>query len=237
MLKLIHYKDSLMFSEVVTCSAIELKLKGKFIGESKLSDDWYVATGNNRIICVSFSGDQQVSELFSFQGNFTIIGTKIVTEELQEIGSSYSKLDIDTFGKSQESFENGGSYFSDYNSTHEPINTIDDMDIYKNNLFTKQDEFYYENGDNYFGSYHQHSNGQAMSESEHNNDSVEIFRKDQNNKLYKPKPKRLRMISKDDRIKPSRDVKKTYRSVKIGGGSTSGEGTGSTGGGGGSGGY
>ena len=58
MLKLIHYKDSLMFSEVVTCSAIELKLKGKFIGESKLSDDWYVATGNNRIICVSFSGDQ-----------------------------------------------------------------------------------------------------------------------------------------------------------------------------------
>ena len=236
MLKLIHYKNSLMFSEVVTCSAIELKFKGKFIGESKLSDDWYVGTGNNKILCVSFSGDQQVSELFTFQGNFTILGTKIITEELQEIGSSYGKLDIDTFGKSQESFENGGSYLSDYNSTHSSIDTLDDTDIYKNNLFTKQDEFYHENGENYFGAYHQHSNGQAMSESEHTVDSVKIFRKDQNNKLYKPKRKRLRLITLDVDITPLRDVEKKYKTNIVSLGTVGGD-SASTGGGGKGGGY
>ena len=223
MLKLLHYKDSLMFSEIVTCSAIELKFKGKFIGESKLSDDWYIATSTNKIICISFTGDNEVSELFTFQGSFSIVGVKVVTKELQEIEPYYEKLDIDLFGMSRESFENSGSYFQDYDSRHLPIKTIDSTDIYKNNLFTKQDEFYYENGDNYFGAYHQHSNGQAMSESEHTVDSVKIYRKDQNNKLYKPKPKRLRVISKDDDKKPSRDEEKTYRTFQIGGRTTSGE--------------
>ena len=44
-LQLTHYKNSLMFSEVISCSGIELKYKGKFIGESQLSDNWYVGTG------------------------------------------------------------------------------------------------------------------------------------------------------------------------------------------------
>jgi len=237
MLKLLHYKDSLMFSEIVTCSAIELKFKGKFIGESKLSDDWYIATSTNKIICISFTGDNEVSELFTFQGSFSIVGVKVVTKELQEIHPYYEKLDIDLFGMSRESFENSGSYFQDYDSRHLPIKTIDNTDIYKNNLFTKQDELYYENGDNYFGAYHQHSNGQAMSESEHTVDSVKIYRKDQNNKLYKPKPKRLRVIPKDDAMKPSRDEDKEYRTSEIGGDVRIGEGTAGGTGGGGSGGY
>ena len=212
--KLLHYKDSLMFSEVITCSGIELKYKGKFIGESQLSDNWYVGTGKNKMVCVSLVGDEDVSELITFQGDFTIIGIKIVTQELQEIGVSYEKLDIDLFGKSKESWQYGGSYFSDYNSVHEKLSTLDDIDVYKNNLFTRQDEFYYENGENYFGSYHQHSNGQAMTEGKHNEDSVNIYRKNQNNKLIKPKPKRLRSIKTDRQITPSRDKDKQYRTVR-----------------------
>ena len=232
MVKLIHYKDSLMLSETISCSGIQFKYKGKFIGESKLSDNWYVGTGKNKIICVSLSGNEEISEIMTFQGDFTIIGIKIVTQELQEIGVGYEKLDIDLFGKSQESWENGGSYFSDYNSTHEKISTLDDTDIYKNNLYTKQDEFYYENGENYFGEYHQHSNGQAMSESIHNNDSVNIYRKDQNNKLRKPKPKRLRPITLNAEMTPSRDKDKKYVTVKVGGQSERSQGTSGSGGGG-----
>ena len=97
---------------------------------------------------------------------------------------------------------------------HEKLLTLDDIDVYKNNLFTKQDEFYYENGENYFGSYHQHSNGQAMTEAKHNEDSLNIYRKNQNNKLIKPKPKRLRPITKDREITPSRDKDKQYRTVR-----------------------
>ena len=236
-LELTHYKDSLMFSEVVNCTAIELKFKGKFIGESQLSDDWYIGTSNSRIMCVSFIGDQNVSELFKFQGDFRIIGIKIVNKDLDIISCLYNKLDIDYFNLSQEIFSSGGSYFSDYNSIHEAISTSEDIDIYKNDLFTKQDEFYYENGDNYFGSYHQHSNGQAMSESSHTFDSVKIFRKDQNNKLYKPKPKRLRPISVTDVLRPTRDVEKTYVRTKAGGDvGTEGE-SGEAGGSGGTGGY
>ena len=237
MLELLHYKNSLMFSEIVTCFAIELKYKGKFIGESKLSDDWYVGTGKNKIICVSATGDKEVSELFEFQGSFIIVGTKILTQNLEEIEAYYQILDIDMFGASRESFANGGSYFSDHNSMHIPINTIEDTDIYKNNLSTKQDEFYYENGDNYFGKYHQHSNGQAMTESKHNAYSVAIYRKDQNNKLYKPKPKILSTITHDRESDISRDVDKTYRTTQVSGDPALGGGTSGGTGGGGGGGY
>ena len=237
MLKLLHYKNSLMFSEIVSCSAIMLKYKGKFIGESQLSDDWYIGTGKNKIICTSFAGDQEVSELFTFTGSFQIVGMKVITKELEDIYALYDKMDIDYFNLSRESFENGGSYFSDYNSTHSSIRTIEDTDIYKNNLFTKQDEFYHENGENYFGDYHQHSNGQAMTESEHNKDSVNIYRKTKNNKLYKPKPKRLKKITLKEEMTPQRDEDRVSVSVKseadrIRGG----QGAGSSGGGG-SGGY
>ncbi len=231
MVKLVHYKNSLMFSEVISCSGIELKYKGKFIGESQLSDNWYVGTGKNKMMCVSLSGDEEISEIITFQGDFTIIGIKIVTEELQEIGVSYEKMDIDLFSKSRESWQYGGSYYSDYNSVHEPIYTLEDTDIYKKNLFTKQDEFYYENGENYFGSYHQHSNGQAMTEGEHNKDSVNIYRKNQNNKLIKPKPKRFKSINIDQELRPFRTEDTTYIASRTGEGKNVSGGEGTTGGG------
>ena len=236
-LQLTHYKNSLIFSEVVICSAIELKFKGIFIGESLLSDSWYIATNNNRIICISFAGDQQVSELFTFQGNFRIIGIKIVNSDLSIISCPYQKLDIDYFNQSREVFSSAGSYFSDYDSTHEAINTLDDVDIYKNNLMTKQNEFYYENGDNYYGSYHQHSNGQAMSESSHTIDSVPIFRKDKNNKLYKPKPKRLKVITALGEHRLLRDEEEKSKYIQTRGASGERTGTGGGTGGGGTGGY
>ena len=238
-LKLLHYKDSLMFSEIINCSGIELKYKGKFIGESKLSDNWYVGTGKTKIICISLNGNQDVSELFEFQGYFDIVGLKIITQELNEILCVYEKLDIDYFNTSKEVFESAGSNWSDYNSEHLEIKTIDDVDVYKNNLFTKQNEFYYENGENYFGSYHQHSNGQAMSESEHIQDSVKIYRKDQNNKLFKPKLKRLKRIATDKDIAILKDKKaKGYVSIKTPGRrGEEGEGTAGGTGGGGTGGY
>ena len=210
-LRLLHYKNSLMFSREVNCCAIEITFKGKFIGESKLSDDWYVATSRKKIICISFNGNQNVNELFVFDGAFTIRGIKLITEDLVEIPCASQKLDIDHFGRGTAVFDSAQSYFSDYSSDHRAINTIDNIDIYKNNLFTKQDEFYFENGENYFGAYHQHSNSQAMTEAEHNSDSVNIYRKDQDNKLYKPKPKRLKPVSIHKDMTPSRDIGSRYQ--------------------------
>ena len=235
MVKLIHYNNSLMLSELVRCAAIEIKYVGKFIGESKLSDDWYVGTGLNRIICISLTGNQNIDELFEFEGAFTVLGTKMITESLDEIYLEYLKIGMDTFGKSREKWESGGSYFSDYNSIHQAIDTAEQTDIYKNNLFTKQDEFFYEDGENYFGDYHQHSNGQAMTESIHNANSVNIYRKDNNNKLYKPKSKRLRRIHVEDETVPLRDQGRKYN-VKTHEQADSSQSTGTSGGGG-SGGY
>ena len=226
-----------MFSREVNCCAIEIKYKGKFIGESKLSDDWYVGTNNEKIICISFTGNKNVNELFTFDGSFTIKGARIITQDLEQIPCAAQKLDIDHFGSTLDVFDSAGSAFSDYSSEHTPIKTIDNIDIYKNNLFTKQDEFYLENGENYFGAYHQHSNGEAMTESEHNADSVSIYRKDQDNKLYKPKPKRLKTISIEKSITPAREVGDKYRPPTTGddyADDQSGTGGGTGGGGGGS---
>ena len=74
-----------------------------------------------------------------------------------------------------------------------------------------------------------------MSESMHNSDSVTIYRKDQNNKLHKPKPKRLRRITvEDDMLDPSREEGKYNITQFL---SDTDKTTGTTGGGGGSGGY
>ena len=219
-LTLNHYKDSLLFSEVVSCAAIELGYRGKFIGESQLGNDWYVGTSHQKIICISLNGDQDVSELFKFQGNFLITNIRIVTKDLHSFDCQYDKTDIDFFGKSRENFEEGGSYFSDYDSEHEVIDTIDSNDIYKNNLFTKENEFFFKNGDNYFGAYHQHSNGEAMTESEHNSDSVFIYRKDEDGNLYFPKSKRLQPAILETLAKIQRVRKKKYKSFRQSTGST-----------------
>ena len=76
-----------------------------------------------------------------------------------------------------------------------------------------------------------------MSESSHTIDSVQIFRKDQNNKIYKPKPKRLRVISKEDELIIKRDEKTEQLYGKSGKVTQAGEGTAGGTGGGGSGGY
>ena len=237
MLKLMHYKNVILFSEVINCAGIQIQYKGKFIGESKLSDDWYVATNKKKIMIVSLTGNQDVSELFEFEGDFNISKIIIATSELERVSCGYEKLDIDYFNKSPELFQSGGSYFSDYNSKHEEIITNESINITKNNLFTKQDEFYLENGDNYFGEYHQHSNGQAMSESYHIADSVNIYRKDENNKLYKPQEKISKTFGIDEEFTPSRDLQVEIRADKYKPGFTE-KGTGQEGvGGGGSGGY
>tara|TARA_Y100000593_G_scaffold93866_1_gene190363 strand:- start:603 stop:1316 length:714 start_codon:yes stop_codon:yes gene_type:complete len=234
MVKLVHYKNSLMFSEVINCCAIELKFKGKMIGESKMDESWYIATGANKIVCISTSGNHNVSELFEFEGEFAIVGTKILTKDLDEIPCLYEKLDVDYFGVSKSVFSTAKSYFSDYSSEHVPIDSVDNIDIYRNNLFTKQDEFYFENGDKYFGEYHQHSNGQAMTGSEHNKDSVDIYRKDQNDILYKPKSKKLRKTKISEQILIERvDFKKHSKGITRAGDSTDDASGGSHAGGGG----
>ena len=214
MIQLLHYRDSVMLSEPFNCSAIEIKYRGKFAGESKLSDNWYIGTGKNKILCISLTGGSEVSELFQFTGSFQIIGAKIISHQLEEIALDCKILDIDLFSISQESFENAGSYFSDYNSTHSSFASNQDTDIVKNNLFTKENEFYYENGDNYFGEYHQHSDGQAMTESMHNDDSVNIYRKNQNNKLLLLKAKKIIASQYRESFIVARDQDRKIRSSK-----------------------
>ena len=69
-----------------------------------------------------------------------------------------------------------------------------------------------------------------MTEPEHNNDSVHIYRKDENGNLYIPKSKKLQSLSLDARARLQRIVQKRYKTFKTSTGSTT-SGTGSTSGG------
>ena len=59
--------------------------------------------------------------------------------------------------------------------------------ITKNNLLSKENEFYYFDGSPYLGEYHLHGDGQAMTGSSHSDESIFIFRKDRKGKLHNPR--------------------------------------------------
>ncbi len=187
-------------------TAFEIKYLGKFSGECTFPEGWVIGNNKNKIIGV-FIGEVYINELFSYSGEIIIKSCKLITlnQDIIKLRPvqrgvdfwEYQRVNIENFNSNPENFNNNGKVGrSSYGKSS----------LKHIGLQTKPDEFFYINGESYFGKYHVHGNGQAMTGEKHTNESKNIYRK--NNKGLLPKEKRRPSVS----VRPSsRVIKNTSR--------------------------
>ena len=235
------------FSGLDSIGAIDIYYSGKMYAESMLPNDWQVFETTGRILCLSF-GNSFPELLFEYSGLINIVGGKVVDKDLKSHPIVIIVSDFDYWENITGEFDSDTTRWDDYSQVHTRQSGLLRTSIVRNGLTTKPDEFYYSDGSSYYGGYHQHGDGQAMTGLEHTDESIEIYRKDNNGEIFNPRKKRTkRQITKLIKQKVTPIITRTRASTsghqggKYGTDPTTGEGTGSTaggsGGGGGSGGY
>ena len=247
--KLYHTANeiSMDFSGLDSIGAIDIYYSGKMYAESMLPDDWQVFEKKGRILCVSF-GNSFPELLFQYSGLINIVGGKVVDKDLKSHPITIAVSDFDYWENIMGEFDSDTTRWSDYSKVHTRQSGLLATSITRKALTTKPDEFYYADGSSYYGDYHQHGDGQAMTGLEHTDESVEIYRKDDNGEIFNP---RKRQTKRDtvklikQKVAPiitrARASTSGYQGGKYGTDPTEGTGTGSTsgasGGGAGGGGY
>ena len=254
--KLYHRADEIAMdlTGLDSVGAIDIYYTGKMYAESMFPDDWQVFDRKGRILCVSF-GDSFPELLFQYTGLINISGGKVVDRNLKSHPITVIVSGFDYWENITSEFDSDTTRWVDYSRVHTREKGLLGTSIVRNNLTTKPNEFYFEDGVVYHGDYHQHQDGQAMTGGEHQEDSVNIYRKDENGKIFNPRKNKTKrqtikilkkQIIKEDSIraitketKPNinriRQVSSEYGDFKSPKNTIKSKGT--TGSGGGSGGY
>ena len=200
MIILEQYPDSLNLeiSGERDIRAIDITFKGRFHAESLLPDYWTILSSQSRMICMNLFNYQSMGPnasighpqgtIFNYTGSLLL---KNVTA--YDIDSNVRNVIIklennDIWDTNLSVFDISEDYYTSYNkSPSRAISKINAVKIVKNNLTSKIDEFYFEDGTPYQGDYHTHENGQAMTGGEHSRNSKDIHRKDANGNIVKIK--------------------------------------------------
>lgn len=226
MVKLYHRKNEIAIdlSGIQNPAAIEFYYTGKMYGESQLPNDWLLSSNQNKIICISL-GNSVPELVLNYVGLINIRSGSVVDRDLNTHYLSVAVEDIDYWENMTVSYEKNTQYWEGLWGDHEGDGNIRYSSIVKNNLMSGADEFYFIDGTSYQGEYHQHGDGQAMTESEHSDESELIYRKDAKGKLqdvrkglnrnqlnkrmvhYKPDIPSVRTFTKSDAQK-AKDIKK-----------------------------
>lgn len=237
--KLYHRANEIAmeFPTIDTVAAIDISYSGKMYAESMLPDDWQVFQSKGRILCVSF-GNSTPELLFQYNGLINITGGQVIDRDLNIYPIHVFVSDFDYWENITGKFDSDTAYWADYSVTHKAQPKLSTTSIVKNYLTTKPDEFYYADGSPYDGDYHQHGDGQAMTGGKHDEDSVEIYRQDNNGNIVNPrrKTKKRDVIKIVQKKLPPTIIRSRGQSSVPGlrqqeGSDTEGEGTGSTAGG------
>ena len=207
MVKLYHRKNEIAmdFTGLDSVGAIDIIYSGKMYAESMLPDDWQLIANKNRILCVSF-GHSIPELLFNYTGSIKIKLVTVIDRELNKHPASVRVSGIDDWGSESGHFDQIKQQWSSLGSTHVREPGLLKTSIVKNNLLTKPDEFFLADGLPYEGEYHQHEDGQAMTGEEHSEESIGIYRKSRNGKIFNPRRRASRRdilkIMKRQKIKP-----------------------------------
>ena len=180
-----------------------------------LPNGFLIQEKNNRILILRMSHAQMPELLFTYEGELRILSCKITDRELNQESATPTVEGLDYWELQNTNWEDFTQYHEDFKGTYVngavPIKTS----IHQVNLQTEQGEWFLEDGTPYYGEYHVHGNGQAMTESKHTKQSKNIFRKDAKGNISK-----MKKITKQTRRTPSRRTRTPYS----GGGSSGGGG-------------
>tara|TARA_R100001594_G_scaffold25089_2_gene49120 strand:+ start:5677 stop:6456 length:780 start_codon:yes stop_codon:yes gene_type:complete len=184
MAKLYHRKNEIAIdlSGIQNPAAIEFYYTGKMYAESQLPDDWFLMCNENRIICTCL-GDSVPELILNYVGLINIRSGSVVDRDLNTHYLSVAVEDIDYWENMSVDFDKNTQYWEGLGSNHEGDSQIKHSSIVKNNLISGSDEFYFADGTPFQGDYHQHGDGQAMTGSEHSDNSELIYRKDAKGKM------------------------------------------------------
>ena len=190
MIKLYHRKNEIAIDlgGVQNVGAIDIYYTGKMYGESQLPSDWQLMSNRNRILCISL-GNSVPELLLNYVGLINIKGGTVVDRDLNTHPLAIVIEDIDYWENFKDHFDKDTQYWEALGSTHIRDSSIKYSSIIKKNLLSNPDEFYFQDGTPYAGEYHQHSDGQAMTGSEHTDGSMSIYRKDAKGKIFNPRKK------------------------------------------------
>ena len=187
MVKLYHRRNEIAIdlSGIVQPKAIDIIYSGRMQGESMLPDDWIFSANDKRILCLSLSADGTIPELLmEYSGLIEIKGATIVDMSLEAHSGTIIVEDIDYWENMNVDFDKNTQYWEGLGSTHKAEPSLIMSSMVKNNLITNSNEFFFADGTAYQGEYHQHQDMQAMTGSEHTEESELIYRKDAKGELY-----------------------------------------------------
>ena len=217
--------------------AIDIYYSGKMVAESLFPSDWQILEKNNRIVCLSF-GTTNPELLFNYTGNIKILSATLYSISSKEYSAFVVEEISDTWQNNKLSISASLDIWGDLSKSPSRLpRGILGTSIVRNNLTAGSNEFYFKDGLPYEGSYHQHQDGQAMSEAEHSEDSIEIYRKDSNGKIVDlRKGITRRQIIKIAKNLPLKEIPKPVSTRQFKGGISGQEGESATSGGAGGGG-
>jgi hypothetical protein len=240
-MRLYHRRNEIAIdlSDMDAVAGIDIHFSGNMIADSLLPSDWQLMANDNRIICISF-GATNPEILFNYTGSIKINGVMVYGRDLKRTGVPIVVEGIDRWTSHKGIFDSDGSSWGDLGQTHEaPLSGVRGAVIVRKNLLTNSNEFFFKDGLPYEGEYHQHQDAQAMTGSEHTEESIEIYRKDEKGKILDlRKGVSLRRLSKiatslkEEEIPrpPKTREPKTGRDIAREEGATGGTGGGGTGG-------
>ncbi len=156
--------------------AMDIRYKGKFHAESMLPDDWFFFARKNKMLCINL-GNSNPSQIMKFEGKIHIYGTSIYDSENNQYSINVEEPVEDKWEIYNNKFDSSVDQYSNLSSTRTKRTNIRDVQIVKNNLETKSEEFYYKDGAPYEGPYHMHMDGTTMTGAYHEKDSIPIYRK------------------------------------------------------------
>lgn len=161
---------------------IDILFSGSLHAESMLPDSWTLLSSSNRIICINF-GTSTPFEILSYTGNLTIKNASIYDAESNLHKPTIVFRGNDYWELTRETFDTSTSFYENFSSEITKKSNIKGVSIIKNNLMSKNDEFFYKDGSPYYGEYHMHQDGQAMTGASHERSSVNIYRKNEIGKV------------------------------------------------------
>ena len=176
-MKIFYGNGEVRLEGAVNVAAFEIRYKGKMSADSELPNSWILMNNRNKIIGVNM-GNIEPETLFTYTGELRILSCKATDRELNQTFANIQLEGVDYWGKLNTNWEDFTQYPEDFNGTYVNGAVPRKTSIHQVNLQTEQGEWFLEDGTPYYGEYHVHGNGQAMTESKHTKQSKNIFRKD-----------------------------------------------------------
>ena len=157
-------------------SGVEINYRGAISIKDKTSDSYFISANDNKIIIFPIKKYSPLSDLFSYKGEIRIKSVIVADSQGERVSCNikrvmdYSELlktKAEDLDKKSEHIRSTYLYGSKIRKTKTEEHYIRGLSTYEDNA-----AFYLPDGEEYFGDFHIHPNGTAMSGATHTKASV-----------------------------------------------------------------